>query len=555
MNINKLIFKAILFVLFIFVISSSAIATTYYVAGNGNDSNTGVLSAPWKTVQKAAATAVAGDTVYVRGGTYQGNLFPKNSGTVGGYITFAVYSGESVTLTHNPAQEENVVNLRGKSYIVIDGFTLDGNWTGSWVEGYKGGDYNIIRNNTMKNCNRTRSGIFVTVGTHWKILNNNMSHGQPNATDSQGTDAITLHSGDHLVEGNTIVNAEHATVLAGGSNIVVRNNYLSNQYNQVANSGSVTGDKKILWENNVLVGSTNTPRDLGQAQGIQLNSQQTIIRRNVVYGTFSAGISLECYLTDGEAQDVHGNRVYNNVLFGNHDSGIRVSRYQAGAVMSDNVFKNNVLRKNELSHVSTNYQQFYFMDSASGQSNFNYAVNSSIFANNDFSAAVSNTNVIGATSALGPDVVHVLLWWQTNYPSKFTNNLETDPLFVNESGYDFHLQSNSPLINAGADLTNTVGSGSGTQVVVDDAKYFSDGFGVVDSDWIKIENQIPVQIISIDYSTNTIVLASSVTWNNGDGVNLYKDSSGNVVLVGNNPDIGAFEYDVRLAPPRNLRIP
>jgi hypothetical protein len=535
-------------IIYLLCFNSRSGASTYYVATDGNDSDTGEISAPWKTVQKSAATVKAGDTVFIRGGTYQGNLVPTNSGTNGNYITFAAYSGEAVTLTHNPAQDQHVINLRGKSYIVIDGFTLNGNWTGSWVEGYQGGNYNIIRNNTMENCIRTRHGINVTVGTHWKILNNTITHGQPDQVSSQGTDAISLHpsGGYHLVEGNKITNAEHATLLAGGSNIVVRNNYLSNGYNQVANSGSVTGDKKILWENNILVGTTNVPRDLNQAQGIQLNSQQTIIRHNVIYGNYSAGIALECYMSDGEAQDVNGNRVYNNVLFGNHDCGIRVSRFEAGSVMSDNVFKNNVLRKNERSREVLNYQQLYFADFAAGQINIDYVVTNSFFANNNFSAVVSNTTVIGGSSALGSNIVHELSWWQMNYPMNIANNIETDPLFVNESALDFNLQLESPLIDAGAALTETVGSGSGAQVVVVDAKYFSDGWGVVDPDWIKIGSQNPVQIVSIDYNTNTITLASSLSWNNGDRVNLYKDSSGNVVLYGNNPDIGASEYPMKL---------
>ncbi len=42
----------------------------YYVAVDGNDASDGAIDAPFKTFQKALSAAVAGDTIYVRGGTY-----------------------------------------------------------------------------------------------------------------------------------------------------------------------------------------------------------------------------------------------------------------------------------------------------------------------------------------------------------------------------------------------------------------------------------------------------------------------------------------------------
>lgn len=42
----------------------------YYVATNGSYSNPGTIDQPWKTIQKAADTLVAGATAYIRGGIY-----------------------------------------------------------------------------------------------------------------------------------------------------------------------------------------------------------------------------------------------------------------------------------------------------------------------------------------------------------------------------------------------------------------------------------------------------------------------------------------------------
>lgn len=61
----------------------------YYVSPRGSDSNPGTSVLPFKTLSKAASVVVAGDTVYVRAGTYRErvNLIGK-SGTASNWITF-----------------------------------------------------------------------------------------------------------------------------------------------------------------------------------------------------------------------------------------------------------------------------------------------------------------------------------------------------------------------------------------------------------------------------------------------------------------------------------
>ncbi|MBN1484358.1 MAG: hypothetical protein JXA37_06510, partial [Chloroflexia bacterium] len=45
--------------------------TVYYVAPTGSDSNPGTQDYPWQTIQKAADTLAAGDTVYIKAGIYE----------------------------------------------------------------------------------------------------------------------------------------------------------------------------------------------------------------------------------------------------------------------------------------------------------------------------------------------------------------------------------------------------------------------------------------------------------------------------------------------------
>ncbi|PGO80530.1 carbohydrate-binding cenc domain protein, partial [Bacillus cereus] len=74
----------------------------YYVSTTGNDSNDGTsLSTPFQTIQHAASVASAGDTVYIRGGTYRESVTPVNSGTSGNPITYQNYNDETAIISGN----------------------------------------------------------------------------------------------------------------------------------------------------------------------------------------------------------------------------------------------------------------------------------------------------------------------------------------------------------------------------------------------------------------------------------------------------------------------
>lgn len=73
-------------------------ATNYFVSANfGDDLNNGT-SAPWKTIQRAANTMVAGDTCLIGEGDYRETVIPANSGTASAPIVFMPYNNGRVTL-------------------------------------------------------------------------------------------------------------------------------------------------------------------------------------------------------------------------------------------------------------------------------------------------------------------------------------------------------------------------------------------------------------------------------------------------------------------------
>ena len=92
-----LMLQATLVFAILFFLAPAAWSATYYVANNGNDAASGTtLTTPFKTIQKAMNTAVAGDTVYVRGGTYREevNVF-RGGGSAGKYVNVFAYNNET----------------------------------------------------------------------------------------------------------------------------------------------------------------------------------------------------------------------------------------------------------------------------------------------------------------------------------------------------------------------------------------------------------------------------------------------------------------------------
>ena len=70
-----------------------------YVATDGNDNNPGTLAQPFATIQKAADVMVAGDTCYIRGGSYHETVtMQSKNGTAANPITFTNYQDEVVEL-------------------------------------------------------------------------------------------------------------------------------------------------------------------------------------------------------------------------------------------------------------------------------------------------------------------------------------------------------------------------------------------------------------------------------------------------------------------------
>jgi len=112
------ILTLILLLLIPYLTVAQDIGGNYYVAPDGDDNGSGTYAEPWATFQKAINTAVAGDTVYFRGGiyyedgdiTYNPNRGIGSNGANGIYVCYFNYPGESPIFDWSQYNEEDWFN-------------------------------------------------------------------------------------------------------------------------------------------------------------------------------------------------------------------------------------------------------------------------------------------------------------------------------------------------------------------------------------------------------------------------------------------------------------
>src|SRR4029078_4565926 len=108
-------------------------AETYYVSTAGSNSNPGTQQAPWGSINYAVSRLFAGDTLYIRGGTYtspadaiDSQTITMNSGTSwGNPIPVAGYPGETVTIQPPDGYPGIRVTVGAPHYLVFQDITID----------------------------------------------------------------------------------------------------------------------------------------------------------------------------------------------------------------------------------------------------------------------------------------------------------------------------------------------------------------------------------------------------------------------------------------------
>ena len=365
---------------------------TLYVSPLGSDAGNGSETAPWKTLQKAADSVAAGDTVIVRSGNYAGFHLTRD-GTAASPITFRADAGVLINARNSVTPDG--INLEGADYVTIEGFTVNG---------------------------MPRAGIRSVINHHATIRNNR--------TDANGVWGIfTGFSADVRIEGNVTTRSvqEHGIYVSNSADrpTIRGNTSWGNYGNGIHMNGDVSlgGDGIIsgaLVENNVIY-------DNGRGGGSGINAdgvQNSVFQNNLLYGNHASGMSL--YRIDGGGGS-SGNLVVNNTIIGAADSRWALN-INTGSV--NNTVLNNVL----YTHHSVRGSITISPDSLAGfTSDYNVVMNR--FTTNDGMSVIS---LAQWRSATGQDMHSIIA--------------APDQLFVNAGANDYHLSATSPALDAGTAL-------------------------------------------------------------------------------------------------------
>ena len=522
-------------ILLLSCVRAEATTRTVKQAGGGDFTN----------IQACATAMAAGDICTVFAGTYN-EAVSVSAGTVGNYKILQVNPGDTV----------KVLRFTLGSHTKIIGFTITNpsSPAGGSCFSISGATDTYVINNIITQCGNGTYQASVS-GNFVYIQGNTISYASDTPA-APNTSKALLISGDHiLVENNTIShNADGMTLFA--NHTVIRGNTFSDMLQ--SECGSHSGN----CHRDAIESEPTPPSD--PASAFNLYEGNTVLR--------NIGANAHTYLlqADGCGPGVCTHTIIRYNLTAH--VGSSASGSGGTGILDDNAGSGS--GSNGYTYIKTyNNTWAFIQDVSNGSHDF--------FSNGSSNGSeINNIHFLGQ-SATGYDVYSAYNGGQTGFvargnlafcsatPCSFsstytsgfgTGNATGNPLFLNAAADDYHLLAGSLAIGRGSFLTTATGAGSAsTSLTVADASFFYDGFGIVgvQPDWIRIGPITTVQIKSVNYATNVITLANPVSWSSGDAIYLYKDSKGNVVLNGPNPDVGAYQTggvaQVPVAPPSNLQ--
>ncbi len=443
-----LIFTLLLIYYILSILSPKPISSqVYYVAMNGSDNNPGTEEQPWRTITKAANTLVAGDTVYVKQGTYNERVIPQNSGTPGKYITYAAYSGNNVTIdgTGISIPEWNgLVEIRGKNYIKISGFRImTSGWVGVFVpkgpsgeaySNYGGSSYITIEKNYIYNT--YSSAVLMQYGNNYIVDSNEIVLGNNALSNARVEEIISIQNNVDTfeVKNNHIYNSGQPQY--GGEGIDakwnVSNGKIYNNHIHDTKSNGIYVDSWVgswYWGDNSQIGH-------GYARDID-------VFNNIIHDTGGSGIAVSTE-TGGNVDRIN---IYNNIAYNNKRNGIMVPAYAdesspIGFIKNIKII-NNLAYNNWEGGIAIGYWKTF--------------VNNVTVRNNIFSQNQQYQIMLKSASDIQNIIVDNNLidgyrnFTEGNYHEiKGSNYIEEDPQFVNPTSADFHLRSTSPAIDNGS---------------------------------------------------------------------------------------------------------
>ncbi|MEV6845670.1 right-handed parallel beta-helix repeat-containing protein [Actinoplanes sp. NPDC051411] len=331
-------------------VSSAASATVYYVAPNGNDGAAGTQAAPWASIAHAQSVAQAGDTVYVRGGTYaftratstcasetaQVDAITLNkSGSSGSPIRYWAYPGERPLFDFSGMTGVDCrikgIDVTG-SYVHLKGLEVTGvrqnnnknheSW-GIWVTG---------SNNTFEQINAHNNmgpGLFIQNGGGNLVLNSD-SHDNYDPLTSNGAGESADGFGAHI-------SANHPGNVFRGDRAWNNSDDgfdLINAFSSVLIENSWTWHNGYLPGTNTASGNGNGFKMGGYGGGYVSNGVKHTIRFSVAFNNRASGFYANHHTL--------ANDYFDNTSYNNHPDYNMLGVNSSGAAVGLGNLRNNI---------------------------------------------------------------------------------------------------------------------------------------------------------------------------------------------------------------------
>ena len=394
------------------MVGTASAGNTYYVASDGNDSNSGTEAQQWKTIQKAADTLIAGDTVYIKEGTYNEQVIPQNSGSPGNYITYTAYPGDTVTIDGDGvplSAWRGLFEADDKSYIKISGLRIiNSDYFGITIRdwGVNKAHHFIIENNYIHNCQASGIHIFAKGSTITNII-----------IDNNEVSEVCMNM------------AQEAVTLCAVDTFEVKNNHVHHSYKEGIDAKVGCSNGKIYKNHVHNIDAVGIYLDAGWDEGGVDNYEYNIdAYQNIVHNNGAIGIGMATEVATGRLENIN---IYNNIIYNNRGGGTGIYEAYPGTLKKDLRIINNIVYNNGLYGITCKDEQVE-----------NFIIRNNIVSQNE-----------GYQIQVGPAIDRVTV--DHNLIDGFTEvtgdyPVIGDPKFVNPSEADFHLQADSPAIDKGS---------------------------------------------------------------------------------------------------------
>lgn len=422
-KIKTAIIVTSIFLTVLFFSQFSLAATYYYVATNGSDSNPGSINQPFKTINRGASVLSAGDTLYIRGGTYNETANISNSGTVSAPITISSHPGEWAVIDGQdtiPGYWGVLFNIDGNYVVARDLEVKNSAWMGVRLNGQYDQALRIKSHHNMEN------GILVT-GNYGLVENSEIwwnAKSNEYYTNTRGGWSGGLNAARH---------PQHATL---------RGNKVWNNWGEGLSTYEAeytTLEDNIVYDNMKNVYFSDT--------------QYAILRRNLIYCTPGNTLYNSAQVGIAMSDEVYNPPSSNNAIINNFVMGCSGNLVHWG---DSTGWDNHVIANNTfVNAVAGDRTNFSVSPGGFSQQHSNTRIENNLFLQEDSSAIATMIGPSGLSFSNN-------LWSKTPAEAaQGTGDIIADPKLAKTGSTApgqltadwFKLLSNSPAINKAKVIT------------------------------------------------------------------------------------------------------